>query len=70
MSPTGLESENEYANKGQQQLQMTDPSSHQRGCYIRTMTTGVQLRKNYSGRESQESRRQDELIDGKPPVVK
>jgi hypothetical protein len=41
----GLGSENEYAGGGQQQLQMTDPSSRQRGFYIRTMTTGVQLRK-------------------------
>jgi hypothetical protein len=32
------------------------------------MTTRVQLRKK-SGRESQGAWRQDELIDGKPPVV-
>jgi hypothetical protein len=46
VSPTGLGTENEYAGEGQQQLQMTDPYSHQRECYIRTMTAGVQLRKN------------------------
>jgi hypothetical protein len=34
------------------------------------MTAGVQLRKKNSGYESQEARRQDELIGGKPPVVK
>jgi hypothetical protein len=45
-------------------------SSRQRGCYIRTMTAGVQLRKKYSGRESQGARRQDELLGGKPPVAK
>jgi hypothetical protein len=70
MSPTGLGSENEYPGEGQQQLQMTDPSSRQRGCYIRTMTAGVQLRKKNSGRESQGARRQDELIGSKPSVVK
>jgi hypothetical protein len=44
-------------------------SSRQTGCYIRTMTSGIQLRK-HSGRESQGARHQDELIGGKPPVVK
>jgi hypothetical protein len=34
------------------------------------MTAGVQLKKKNSGRESQGARRQDELIGGKPPVVK
>jgi hypothetical protein len=34
------------------------------------MTTGVQLKKKKSGRESQWAWRQDELIGGKPPVVK
>jgi hypothetical protein len=48
---------------------MTNPSSRQRGCYIRTMTARVQLEKKMSGRESQEAWRQDELIGGKPPVV-
>jgi hypothetical protein len=38
--------------------------------YIRTMNAGVQLRKRYSGRESQGARGQDELIGGKPSVVK
>jgi hypothetical protein len=36
---------------------------------MRTMTAGVHLRKK-SGRESQGARRQDELIGGKPSVVK
>jgi hypothetical protein len=39
-------------------------------CYIRTMTAGVQLRKKNSCRESQGARGQDEMIGGKPPVVK
>jgi hypothetical protein len=47
----------------------TNPSSRQRGCYIRTITAGVQLKKN-SGRGSQGAWRQDKLIGGKPPVVK
>jgi hypothetical protein len=33
------------------------------------MIAGVQLKKN-SGREFQGARRKDELIGGKPPVVK
>jgi ribosomal protein S19E (S16A) len=70
VSPTGLGSENECPGEGQQQLQMTDPSSCHRKCYIRTMTAGVQLRKIYSGRESQGARRQDELTGGKTSVVK
>jgi hypothetical protein len=45
MSPMGLRPENECTGAGQQQLYMTDPSSHQRGCYIRTMTTGVHLKR-------------------------
>jgi hypothetical protein len=34
------------------------------------MTTGVQLRKKKSGCEPQGSQRQDEVIGGKPPVIK
>jgi hypothetical protein len=45
VSPTILGFENECAGEGQQQIQMTDQSSRQRGCYIRTMTAGVQSRK-------------------------
>jgi hypothetical protein len=57
---------NKCAGEGQQ----TDTSFRQRGCYyIRTMTAGVQLRKN-SDHESQGAVRQDELFGGKPPVVK
>jgi hypothetical protein len=70
MSPAGLRPENECADEGQQQLQTTDPSFRQRECYIRTMIAGVQLKKKSSGRESQGPRYQDELIGGKPPVVK
>jgi hypothetical protein len=45
MSPAELGPENECASEGQQQLQMTNPSSRQRGCYIRTMAAGVQSKK-------------------------
>jgi hypothetical protein len=69
-SPTGLGPENECTGEVQQQLKMADPSSRQRGCYIRAMTAGVQLRKQNSGRESRGARPQDELIGGKPAVVK
>jgi hypothetical protein len=48
---------------------MTDPPYRQKGCFIKTMTTGVQLGKNF-GRECQGPRRQDELIDSIVPVVK
>jgi hypothetical protein len=42
-----------------------------RGCYTRTMTARVQLRKRkIDGRESQGARHQDELIGGKLLVVK
>jgi hypothetical protein len=34
------------------------------------MTASVQLQKKISGRESQGAWRQQELIGGKPPVVK
>jgi hypothetical protein len=44
-SPEGFGPENDCAGEGQQELQTTDPSSHQRGCYIRTMTASVQLKK-------------------------
>jgi hypothetical protein len=71
VSLTGLGSENEYAGEGQQKLQMTDPSSRQRGCYIRTMTVGVQLRKKHIVAMSlKESWRQEKLIGGKQSVVK
>jgi hypothetical protein len=70
MSPMGLGPENNCTGEDQQQLCMTDPSSRQRGCYIRTITASVQLENKITGRDSQGACRQDELIDGKPPVVK
>jgi hypothetical protein len=48
----------------------TGPSSPQRGRYITTITARDQLGKKISGRKSQGGCRQDELIGGKPPVVK
>jgi hypothetical protein len=41
-----------------------------RGYYIRTITENVQLKNKITGRESQGACRQDELIGGKPTVVK
>jgi hypothetical protein len=70
MSPAGLGTENDCAGEAQQQLQMTDPSFRERGCYMRIITGGVQLENKNSGRGSQGACRQDELIGGKPPVVK
>jgi hypothetical protein len=46
------------------------PSSRQIGCYIRTITAGVQLKKENIGRGSQGAWRQDEVIDGKLVVAK
>jgi hypothetical protein len=70
MSPAGLEPENDCAGEAQQQLQTTDTSSPQRGCYLRTITASVQLENTITGREFQGACRQDELTGGKPPVVK
>jgi hypothetical protein len=56
--------------RGPAAILMIDPSSRQTGCYIRTMTASVHLRKQNSGVDSQGDRRQNELIGGKPPVVK
>jgi hypothetical protein len=42
----------------------------QRGCYIRTITTSVHLENTITFREAQGTWRQDELIGGKPPVLK
>jgi hypothetical protein len=69
MSPAGLGPENDCAGEDQQQFQATDPSSHQRGCYISTITASVQLENKITGRKSQGTCRQDKLIDGKPPVA-
>jgi hypothetical protein len=65
----GLGPENDCAGEGQQQLQMTDPSSRQRGCYMWIITPSVKLQKENTGCGSQGAWRQDELIGGKPPVV-
>jgi hypothetical protein len=70
MSPAGLGPENDCASYDQQQLQTTDPSSRQRGCYIRTITASVQLENKITDHESQGACRQDELIGGNLPVVK
>jgi hypothetical protein len=70
MSTAGLGPENNCADEDQQQLQATDTSSHQTGCYVRTIPASVQLENKITGRESQGACRQDEPTDGKPPVVK
>jgi hypothetical protein len=69
VSPLGLGSENDCAVEDQQQLQTTDSSSRQRGCYITIMTARVQLKK-IAGRESQGACPQDELFGGKQTLVK
>jgi hypothetical protein len=70
MSPAGLGAENDCAGEDQQQLQTTDPSSRQTGCYVRTITASVQLENKITGRESQGACRQDELIGGKTASCK
>jgi hypothetical protein len=58
-----------HLTKDQAYSQETNPSSRQTGCYIRSMTARVQLKK-VSGRKPQGAWRQEELIGCKPPVVK
>jgi hypothetical protein len=70
MSPAGLGPENVCAGEDQQQLQMTDPSFRQTGCYIRIITASIQLENKITRCGSQGVCLQDELIGGKPPVVK
>jgi hypothetical protein len=67
MSLARLGHENDCAGEAQQQLQTTDPSSRQTGCYIRTITASVQLENKIT---VQGAWRQDELIVGKSPLVK
>jgi hypothetical protein len=69
MSPAGLGPTSDCAGENQQQFQTKDPSSRQRGCYIRAITASVQLKKILV-LGSQGAWRQDELTDGKPPVIK
>jgi hypothetical protein len=68
MSPTGLGPENDCAVEDQQHLYTTDPFSRQR-CFTRTITASVQSKEN-TGLWSQGVWRQDELIGGKPPIIK
>jgi hypothetical protein len=70
MNRAGLGPDNDCACEGQQQLETTDPSSRERGCYIRAMTESVQLRENITDRETLGTFRQDELMGCKPLVVK
>jgi hypothetical protein len=67
MNLTGLGLENDCTGEAQQQL--TDPSSRQRECYIRTIDCKGSVEKN-AGRESQGAWCQDEMIGGKRPVIK
>jgi hypothetical protein len=70
-NPTGHGPENECASEGKQQLQITDPSSSPRGCYTyNDYDRMCSIEKKNSGRESQGTRRQDEMIGGIQPVVK
>jgi hypothetical protein len=70
MSPARLRPENNSAGEDQQQLQTTDSSSRQKGCYLSTITASVHLENKITGRESQGASHQEELIGGKPPVIK
>jgi hypothetical protein len=49
MSPAELGAENDCAGEDQQQLETTDPSSRQKGCYIRSLTASVQMKKITGG---------------------
>jgi hypothetical protein len=58
-----------HLKKSQTYSLETNPSSH-RGCYMRTMTARVQLKKEISRPDPQGALLQDELIGGIPPVAK
>jgi hypothetical protein len=60
-SSKGFGPEKDYAGDDQQHIQKTDPSSRQRGCYIRNISARVQLKK---------SRRDSQGGWPQPPVVK
>jgi hypothetical protein len=70
MCPAGLGPENDFSGEVQQQVYVTDPTSRQTGCSIRTIIASVQLENKNSGRGSQGACHKDEMIGGKPPVVK
>jgi hypothetical protein len=70
MSPVGLGPKNDCADENQQQLYTADPSSCQRGIYIRTITASVQLENKITGHVSQGVFCQGEMIGGKTPVIK
>jgi hypothetical protein len=48
----------------------TELSSRQGEYYIKTISENVQLENKVTGRESERACRQNEMIGGKPPVVK
>jgi hypothetical protein len=70
MTPAGIGPQNDCAGEDQQQLQTTDQSSRQRGCYIKTITASVRLENKITGRETQGACRQDDLIGVGSPVIK
>jgi hypothetical protein len=70
MSLAELGPEDGCAGEDQQQLKTIDPTSRQRGCYMKTITASVNLGKEVSARKSRGACRQDELIGGKSPVIK
>jgi hypothetical protein len=68
MIPAGLGPENDCTGEDHPQLSTTDPSSRQRGCYVRTITSSLQLKNTGLGLHG--ACRQDEIFVGKPPVVR
>jgi hypothetical protein len=69
MSPAGLGPENDCAGETSSNCKR-QTSSLTRGCYIRTITASVQLKKKNAGRGSQGAGRQDKPIGGKLPAGK
>jgi hypothetical protein len=70
MNAAGLGPENDCAGETSSDCKLQIHPVRQRGCYMRTMTTSVQLENKMTGRVSQGACCQDELMGGKPPVVK
>jgi hypothetical protein len=70
MGPAGLGPENVCAGKSQQQLYTTEPILSSKRMLHNDYERKCSVEKKATGRESQGSCSQDELIGGKPPVVK
>jgi hypothetical protein len=70
MIPTGLGSENDCAGEDQPEIVNDRPILSSERMLNRIYDRKCSVEKKNTGRESQGDCRQDELICGKPPVIK